>query len=140
MIADGNGGKRLQINSSQTACIARPATSRNPYAGQITWVTPEGGSGPNYQSLLKFPRRAGGLASSVNRASGSRSAARRLEFDRSQLDACPLARSPERESSGSSRSVGEKTAHATCAGAGAGGGGATRLLLSGAAVGRGKPC
>ena len=33
-----------------TACTARPATSRIPYQ-IINWTTPEGGSGPNYQSL-----------------------------------------------------------------------------------------
>ena len=50
MIADGNGGKKLQINSSN--CVhCKACDIKDPYAGQITWVTPEGGSGPNYQSL-----------------------------------------------------------------------------------------
>jgi electron-transferring-flavoprotein dehydrogenase len=50
MIADGNGGKKLQINSSN--CVhCKACDIKEPYAGQITWVTPEGGSGPNYQSL-----------------------------------------------------------------------------------------
>jgi electron-transferring-flavoprotein dehydrogenase len=50
MIADGAGGKKLQINSSN--CVhCKACDIKEPYAGQITWVTPEGGSGPNYQSL-----------------------------------------------------------------------------------------
>ena len=50
MIADGNGGQRLQINSSN--CVhCKACDIKEPYPGQITWVTPEGGSGPNYQSL-----------------------------------------------------------------------------------------
>ena len=50
MIADGSGGKRLQINSSN--CVhCKACDIKDPYPGQITWVTPEGGSGPNYQSL-----------------------------------------------------------------------------------------
>jgi electron-transferring-flavoprotein dehydrogenase len=50
MIDDGSGGKKLQINSSN--CVhCKACDIKEPYAGQITWVTPEGGSGPNYQSL-----------------------------------------------------------------------------------------
>ena len=50
MIDDGAGGKRLQINSSN--CVhCKACDIKEPYAGQITWVPPEGGSGPNYQSL-----------------------------------------------------------------------------------------
>jgi len=49
MIADGSGS-RLQINSSN--CVhCKACDIKEPYPGQITWVTPEGGSGPNYQSL-----------------------------------------------------------------------------------------
>jgi len=50
MIPDGSGGKKLQINSSN--CVhCKACDIKEPYAGQITWVPPEGGSGPNYQSL-----------------------------------------------------------------------------------------
>jgi electron-transferring-flavoprotein dehydrogenase len=50
MIADGQGGQKLQINASN--CVhCKACDIKEPYAGQITWVTPEGGSGPNYQSL-----------------------------------------------------------------------------------------
>ena len=50
MIPDGNGGTRLQINASN--CVhCKACDIKDPYAGQITWVPPEGGSGPNYQSL-----------------------------------------------------------------------------------------
>jgi len=50
MIADGKGGQKLQINSSN--CVhCKACDIKEPYPGQITWVTPEGGSGPNYQSL-----------------------------------------------------------------------------------------
>ena len=50
MIDDGNGGRRLQINASN--CVhCKACDIKEPYAGQITWVPPEGGSGPNYQSL-----------------------------------------------------------------------------------------
>ena len=50
MIADGKGGQKLQINASN--CVhCKACDIKEPYAGQITWVTPEGGSGPNYQSL-----------------------------------------------------------------------------------------
>jgi electron-transferring-flavoprotein dehydrogenase len=50
MIPDGSGGKKLQINSSN--CVhCKACDIKEPYAGQITWVTPEGASGPNYQSL-----------------------------------------------------------------------------------------
>jgi electron-transferring-flavoprotein dehydrogenase len=50
MIADGKGGQKLQINASN--CVhCKACDIKEPYAGQITWVAPEGGSGPNYQSL-----------------------------------------------------------------------------------------
>ena len=50
MIADGAGGKKLQINASN--CVhCKACDIKEPYTDQITWVTPEGGSGPNYQSL-----------------------------------------------------------------------------------------
>ena len=50
MIADGNGAMKLQINASN--CVhCKACDIKEPYAGQITWVTPEGASGPNYQSL-----------------------------------------------------------------------------------------
>jgi ferredoxin-like protein FixX len=50
MIDDGKGGKRLQINASN--CVhCKSCDIKEPYTDQITWVTPEGGSGPNYQSL-----------------------------------------------------------------------------------------
>jgi len=50
MIPDGAGGTKLQINSSN--CVhCKACDIKEPYDGQITWVTPEGGSGPNYQSL-----------------------------------------------------------------------------------------
>ncbi len=49
MIEDGAGGRKLQINSSN--CVhCKACDIKDPYA-QITWVPPEGGSGPNYQSL-----------------------------------------------------------------------------------------
>ncbi|HLW24486.1 MAG TPA: electron transfer flavoprotein-ubiquinone oxidoreductase [Steroidobacteraceae bacterium] len=50
MIDDGAGGRRLQINSSN--CVhCKACDIKEPYTDQITWVPPEGGSGPNYQSL-----------------------------------------------------------------------------------------
>lgn len=50
MIPDGGGGQKLQINASN--CVhCKACDIKEPYPGQITWVTPEGGSGPNYQSL-----------------------------------------------------------------------------------------
>ncbi|MBS0612091.1 MAG: electron transfer flavoprotein-ubiquinone oxidoreductase [Proteobacteria bacterium] len=49
MIDDGAGGKKLQINSSN--CVhCKACDIKDPYE-IITWVTPEGGSGPNYQGL-----------------------------------------------------------------------------------------
>jgi electron-transferring-flavoprotein dehydrogenase len=49
MVDDGTGGKRLQINAAN--CVHRKACDiKDPYE-IITWVPPEGGSGPNYQSL-----------------------------------------------------------------------------------------
>jgi len=49
MVSDGKGGKRLQINAAN--CVhCKACDIKDPYA-IITWTTPEGGSGPNYQSL-----------------------------------------------------------------------------------------
>jgi len=49
MVDDGSGGKRLQINASN--CVhCKACDIKDPYE-IITWVTPEGGSGPNYQSM-----------------------------------------------------------------------------------------
>ncbi len=48
-IAEGSGGKRLQINSAN--CVhCKTCDIKDPYE-IITWVTPEGGAGPNYQNL-----------------------------------------------------------------------------------------
>ena len=50
MVDDGAGKKKLQINASN--CVhCKACDIKDPYTDQITWVTPEGGSGPNYQSL-----------------------------------------------------------------------------------------
>jgi electron-transferring-flavoprotein dehydrogenase len=49
MIDDGAGGKKLQINAAN--CVhCKACDIKDPYA-IITWTTPEGGSGPNYQNL-----------------------------------------------------------------------------------------
>jgi electron-transferring-flavoprotein dehydrogenase len=49
MVDDGAGGKRLQINAAN--CVhCKACDIKDPY-GIITWTTPEGGSGPNYQSM-----------------------------------------------------------------------------------------
>jgi electron-transferring-flavoprotein dehydrogenase len=49
MLDDGQGGKRLQINAAN--CVhCKACDIKDPYQ-IINWVTPEGGSGPNYQSL-----------------------------------------------------------------------------------------
>jgi electron-transferring-flavoprotein dehydrogenase len=49
MIDDGSGGKRLQINAAN--CVhCKACDIKDPYA-IIDWTPPEGGSGPNYQSL-----------------------------------------------------------------------------------------
>jgi electron-transferring-flavoprotein dehydrogenase len=49
MIDDGAGGKRLQINSAN--CVhCKACDIKDPYQ-IIDWTTPEGGSGPIYQSL-----------------------------------------------------------------------------------------
>jgi electron-transferring-flavoprotein dehydrogenase len=49
MIPDGNGGVRLQINAAN--CVhCKACDIKDPYE-IITWTTPEGGSGPNYQNL-----------------------------------------------------------------------------------------
>ncbi|HEY6941494.1 MAG TPA: electron transfer flavoprotein-ubiquinone oxidoreductase [Dokdonella sp.] len=48
IVADG-AGKRLQINAAN--CVhCKTCDIKDPYE-IITWTTPEGGSGPNYQSL-----------------------------------------------------------------------------------------
>jgi electron-transferring-flavoprotein dehydrogenase len=49
MVPDGAGGRRLQINAAN--CVhCKACDIKDPYR-IITWTTPEGGSGPNYQSL-----------------------------------------------------------------------------------------
>jgi len=49
MVDEGNGGKRLQINAAN--CVhCKACDIKDPYQ-IITWTTPEGGSGPIYQSL-----------------------------------------------------------------------------------------
>jgi electron-transferring-flavoprotein dehydrogenase len=49
MVDDGGGGRRLQINAAN--CVhCKACDIKDPYR-IITWTTPEGGSGPNYQSL-----------------------------------------------------------------------------------------
>jgi electron-transferring-flavoprotein dehydrogenase len=49
MVDDGKGSRRLQINAAN--CVhCKACDIKDPY-GIITWVTPEGGSGPNYSSL-----------------------------------------------------------------------------------------
>jgi electron-transferring-flavoprotein dehydrogenase len=49
MVSDGAGGRRLQINAAN--CVhCKACDIKDPYE-IITWTTPEGGSGPNYQSL-----------------------------------------------------------------------------------------
>jgi electron-transferring-flavoprotein dehydrogenase len=48
-IVEEDAGRRLQINASN--CVhCKACDIKDPYE-QINWVTPEGGSGPNYQSL-----------------------------------------------------------------------------------------
>jgi len=49
MVEEAGGSKRLQINASN--CVhCKACDIKDPYE-LITWVTPEGGSGPNYQNL-----------------------------------------------------------------------------------------
>jgi electron-transferring-flavoprotein dehydrogenase len=49
MVDDGVGGRRLQINAAN--CVhCKACDIKDPYE-IITWTTPEGGSGPNYQNL-----------------------------------------------------------------------------------------
>ena len=49
MVDDGKGGRRLQINAAN--CVhCKACDIKDPYE-IITWTTPEGGSGPNYQML-----------------------------------------------------------------------------------------
>ena len=49
MVDDGAGGRRLQINAAN--CVhCKACDIKDPYQ-IITWTTPEGGSGPIYQSL-----------------------------------------------------------------------------------------
>ena len=49
IVDDGQNGKRLQINAAN--CVhCKACDIKDPYE-IITWTTPEGGSGPNYQSL-----------------------------------------------------------------------------------------
>ena len=57
IVDDGAGGKRLQINAAN--CVhCKTCDIKDPYE-IITWVTPEGGSGPNYQlAVSPMPRRS----------------------------------------------------------------------------------
>jgi electron-transferring-flavoprotein dehydrogenase len=49
IVEDGQGSKRLQINAAN--CVhCKACDIKDPYE-IITWTPPEGGSGPNYQSL-----------------------------------------------------------------------------------------
>jgi electron-transferring-flavoprotein dehydrogenase len=49
LVDEGSGGRRLQINAAN--CVhCKACDIKDPYE-IITWTTPEGGSGPNYQSL-----------------------------------------------------------------------------------------
>ena len=49
MVDDDKGGKQLRINAAN--CVhCKACDIKDPY-GIITWTTPEGGSGPNYQNL-----------------------------------------------------------------------------------------
>ena len=49
MMVEVTNGKRLQINAAN--CVhCKTCDIIDPYQ-IINWVTPEGGSGPNYQSL-----------------------------------------------------------------------------------------
>jgi electron-transferring-flavoprotein dehydrogenase len=49
MVSDAAGARRLQINAAN--CVhCKACDIKDPYE-IITWTTPEGGSGPNYQSL-----------------------------------------------------------------------------------------
>jgi electron-transferring-flavoprotein dehydrogenase len=49
MVQDSSGARRLQINSAN--CVhCKACDIKDPYE-IITWTTPEGGSGPNYQNL-----------------------------------------------------------------------------------------
>jgi len=49
IVDDGSGDRRLQINAAN--CVhCKACDIKDPYE-IITWTTPEGGSGPNYQSL-----------------------------------------------------------------------------------------
>ena len=52
IVDDGQGGKRLQINAAN--CVhCKACDIKDPYE-IINWTTPEGGSGPNYQSLVEL--------------------------------------------------------------------------------------
>jgi electron-transferring-flavoprotein dehydrogenase len=49
IVSEANGARRLQINAAN--CVhCKACDIKDPYA-QITWTTPEGGSGPNYANL-----------------------------------------------------------------------------------------
>ena len=49
IVEDATEGRRLQINAAN--CVhCKTCDIKDPYE-IITWVTPEGGSGPNYQNL-----------------------------------------------------------------------------------------
>jgi electron-transferring-flavoprotein dehydrogenase len=49
IVSDADGSRRLQINAAN--CVhCKACDIKDPYE-IITWTTPEGGSGPNYQNL-----------------------------------------------------------------------------------------
>jgi len=49
IVTAADGARRLQVNAAN--CVhCKACDIKDPYA-QITWTTPEGGSGPNYQNL-----------------------------------------------------------------------------------------
>jgi electron-transferring-flavoprotein dehydrogenase len=49
IVTGADGARRLQVNAAN--CVhCKACDIKDPYA-QITWTTPEGGSGPNYQNL-----------------------------------------------------------------------------------------
>jgi electron-transferring-flavoprotein dehydrogenase len=49
MVDDGAGRRRLQSNASKRV-HCKACDIKDPYE-IITWTTPEGGSGPNYQGM-----------------------------------------------------------------------------------------
>lgn len=49
LVTDGNGGQRFQINAAN--CVHCKTCDIKDPSQNITWVPPEGGSGPNYQGM-----------------------------------------------------------------------------------------